>query len=303
MTTFSIVIAALVLDALLGEPRRYHPLVGFGRLAQLVEHRLYGDSVWRGSIATLLVLSPPLLLVSWGSSTSGAGILLETFLLYLTVGWNSLQQHARHVQEALEAGNLHEARRYAGLMVSRDTAHLDEEGVARATVESVLENGNDALFGTLFWFALAGAPGAVGYRLVNTLDAMWGYRDTRYSRFGRTAARLDDLLNLIPARLTAFGYLLAGEAKRALRCWKKQAPAWKSLNAGVVMAAGAGSLGVRLGGDAWYGGILRPRPPLGEGRRPASGDIERALRLVRDSMFVWLTALLIGGLLVETLIR
>jgi adenosylcobinamide-phosphate synthase len=159
----------------------------------------------------------------------------------------------------------------------------------------VLENGNDAVFGALFWFALAGAPGVVAYRLANTLDAMWGYRTARYLRFGWAAARLDDLLNYVPARLTALTYAAAGRFERALACWRAQAGAWESFNAGPVMAAGAGALGVRLGGAAVYHGAPKERPPLGEGDAPGARDIRRALALVRRGVWLWLGALLAIG--------
>ena len=143
-----------------------------------------------------------------------------------------------------------------------------------------------------FWFALAGAPGVVAYRLVNTLDAMWGYRNQRYRDFGWAAARLDDLLNLVPARLTALSYALLGRGRDALHCWRHQARRWNGRNAGVVMAAGAGALGVRIGGPSRYGGQLRERPWLGTARAPGAGDILAALRLVSRSTALWVLALL-----------
>jgi adenosylcobinamide-phosphate synthase len=184
-----------------------------------------------------------------------------------------------------------------GEIVSRDTAGMQRQDVARAGVESVLENGNDAVFGALFWFALAGAPGALLYRLANTLDAMWGYRTPRYRCFGWAAARLDDALNFIPARLTALTYALLGNARAALRCWRQQAPAWDSPNAGPVMASGAGSLTVLLGGAANYHGVTEARPPLGAGNAPDAEDIARAIGLVQRGVWLWLALLLVAGII------
>lgn len=294
MSTALIVFAALILDAGLGEPRRWHPLVGFGRLALGLERFVYADSTLRGVLAIGVLLAPFIVLATlierlpWGAA-------LDALLLYLAIGWHSLEHHAGRVRDALFANDLPAARQRAGFMVSRDTAALDHEGVAKATVESVLENGNDAIFGAIFWFVLAGAPGAVVYRLANTLDAMWGYRTARYTRFGWAAARLDDVLNFIPARLTALSYALVGNFTRALRCWRAQGAQWKSPNAGPVMAAGAGSLGVLLGGSAVYHGIAQQRPPLGEGEAPSVAHIDQALRLIRRSLLLWIVVLFIGG--------
>ena len=288
-------IIALLLDELLGEPRRFHPLVGFGRLTLWLEARLYADARWRGALAVALLLVPATFLALLAVKIPILGNALGILLLYFALGLKSLGQHARDVAQALAAGNLAEAREKVGRIVSRDTATLDETQVARATVESVLENGNDAVFGTLFWFVLAGAPGAVLYRLANTLDAMWGYQNTRYRHFGWAAARFDDLLNYLPARLTALTYALLGATRTALACWRSQAPVWDSPNAGPVMAAGAGALQVELGGAARYAGEWHQRPALGAGAPPAAADIGRALRLVRHGVWLWLGAIILVG--------
>jgi adenosylcobinamide-phosphate synthase len=249
-------------------------------------------------IGAVIVLLVPFAVAAWllgAIPLLGSVVLLG--LLYLAIGARSLAEHAEAVAEALQAGDLPLARERVGRIVSRDTTDLDEEQISRATVESMLENGCDAIFGALFWFVLTGAPGVVLYRLANTLDAMWGYRTLHYRDFGWAAARLDDLLNWLPARLTALSYVAVGiRPTQAWRCWRQQAPGWKSPNAGPVMAAGAGALGLALGGPACYHGEWQPRPALGEGLAPRAEDIGRAVALVRRALWLWLGAILVGGL-------
>lgn len=294
--------AAVLLDRLLGEPRRFHPLVGFGNYAVWVERRLnpghaaphyHGRS--RGVLAWLLAVLPCVVLVFWLWSQPSLRFAVDVLALYFALGLQSLQEHAQRIVAPLQAGDLPTARQRVGEIVSRDTASMQPEDVARAGVESVLENGNDAVFGALFWFVLLGAPGAVLFRLANTLDAMWGYRTPRYLHFGWAAARLDDMLNYLPARLTALTYALLGKTIVALRCWRAQAPAWDSPNAGPVMAAGAGSLRLRLGGAAQYHGALEQRPGLGEGEAPQAADIMRASALVQRGVGLWLIVLALAG--------
>lgn len=300
-------LAAVLIDRLCGEPRRWHPLVGFGHLASALEKRLNRWATRRleqrekrgrenvlGLLAWLLVVAPWVAAAVWlqGRCAMAVDIALLTFAL----GAQSLREHAEAVVKPLMAGDLEAARQRVGWMVSRETSQLDESGVAKAGVESVLENGNDAIFGTLFWFAVAGGPGALLFRLANTLDAMWGYRTERFKHFGWAAARIDDGLNWLPARLTALTYAVLGHTARALACWRSQAPGWDSPNAGPVMAAGAGSLQVSLGGAAIYHGQEEIRPPLGEGPAPVAVDLRRAIKLVQRSMGLWLLAFFLIGL-------
>jgi adenosylcobinamide-phosphate synthase len=302
--TAILAVAAVLLDGLLGEPRRFHPLVGFGRLADALEGRWnpaqgrQGVGVrFKGAIAVLLLLAPPTVLAAWLASIPMLGPAFAVLSLYGALGLRSLGEHAEAVETALATDDLAEARRRVGYMVSRDTGDMKPEDAARAAVESVLENGNDAVFGALFWFAVAGAPGAVLYRLANTLDAMWGYKSERFFHFGWAAARLDDALNFVPARLTALTYTLLGDARLALFCWRNQAGGWDSPNAGPVMASGAGALQLSLGGPARYRGEWHARPALGDGHRPCATDIPRALALVRRGAWLWLALFVMGGLI------
>jgi adenosylcobinamide-phosphate synthase len=287
-------LAGTLLDRLLGEPRRWHPLVGFGRCADRVEQALRrgapGHPVanrLRGVVGWLLLVLPAVVLAAW-LGRQAWGWFADVALLYLALGARSLHQHGEQVAQDIAAGDLSSARTHVGWIVSRDTSALDEEGVSRAAVESILENGNDAVFAALFWFLVAGGAGAVLYRLANTLDAMWGYRDSRRLYFGWAAARIDDVLNLIPARLTALTYALLGNTGNALSCWRQQAASWSSPNAGPVLAAGAGALAVRLGGAAIYHGQLEARPVAGAGAAANGGHIHAALTLVGRGLWLWL---------------
>ncbi|MEA9586828.1 adenosylcobinamide-phosphate synthase CbiB [Xanthomonas sp. WHRI 10064A] len=290
--------AAVLLDLLLGEPRRAHPLVLFGHWAQRVEARLYRDRRGAGVLAwcttvvpwTLLAAALQALLWWW---SAWAATVFAAVMLYLALGLRSLGEHAQPVIDALQADDLAAARLAVGRIVSRDTAALDATQVAAAATESVLENGSDAVFAALFWGVLLGAPGAVLYRLSNTLDAMWGYRTPRYTNFGCAAARIDDVLNWVPARLTAVTYALLGRSRTGMRCAWQQGRGWKSPNAGPVMAAGAGALQVQLGGPAPYHGHWQTRPQLGEGMPASAGSVRRALLLVRAGVLLWL---LLGAL-------
>lgn len=295
--------AALLLDRLLGEPRSRHPLVAFGRAAEAVELRLNGPPGLpvrhlkeHGLVAWILLLAPPVALAALLAGLPIVGPAVGVLILYLTVGGRSLSEHALAVADALGQGDMATARARVGGLVSRDVEALDEEGTARAGIESVLENGCDAVFGALFWFAVLGAPGAVLYRLANTLDAMWGYRTHRFSAFGWGAARLDDLLNWIPARLTALTYVVMAGRGGSASAWRamQNRPAWKSPNAGWVMAAGAGALKLTLGGPAPYHGAMREAPRLGDGRPPRGGDLARAVGLVERGMLLWGGFALIG---------
>ena len=288
---------AVALDFALGEPRRFHPLVGFGFLANKLEALLnpknkQASSSQRviGSIALILLFAPFVLLAYWLCQNLTTFFVANTLLLYFAIGHKSLHEHARAVSSALNKNDLENAKTAASYMVSRDSSAIEP---IPATIESVLENGNDGVFGALFWFFIAGGTGALLFRLANTMDSMWGYKTSRFYYFGWAAARFDDVLNYLPARLTAITYALLGHTKLAFNCWKTQAPTWDSPNAGPVMSAGAGALNVKLGGPARYFGEWHDRPTLGAGNPPVLADIERALALIRHGVYAWLAFYLI----------
>ena len=288
------VTCAIGLDYVLGEPKRAHPLVYFGQFATNIESWLYPDAAGYkkqriiGITALFLAIAPWVLLLALFSLAGYASFVLDSLLLYLAIGHRSLRQHALQVYRALEDKQLTVAKQRVGLLVSRDTDTLSEQHITHATIESVLENGNDAVFAPIFWYLVAGAPGVVLYRLSNTLDAMWGYKNSHYLHFGWAAAKLDDLLNWLPARLCALTYALLGNTRIACSSWMVQAKLWESRNAGSVMAAGAAALGITIGGPASYHGEVRLREKLGHGRLAVSSDILRALRLLQLGLFVWL---------------
>ncbi len=306
LTAPVILLFAVLLDKWLGEPKKFHPLAGFGRLAARCETlvRKSDPAVETGKIARIKgVLSVLFLLLPFVSISTALsaiprwGMLFQAVLLYFAIGATSLARHARDVANAMERNDLELARSSVAMIVSRDTGAMQESDIARATVESVLENGSDAVFAALFWFLILGAPGAVMYRLANTLDAMWGYRTVRYLHFGWAAARFDDVLNWVPARLTALTYTVLGNLPVAWRCWRSQGKLWYSPNAGPVMAAGAGALAIELGGPAIYHGVMKDRPILGEGRVPCTADIERAISLVQRSLWLWVALAGSGGMI------
>ncbi|MFK5915218.1 MAG: adenosylcobinamide-phosphate synthase CbiB [Woeseiaceae bacterium] len=303
LLTFSVLIA-LIIDLFVGEPRRWHPLVGFGNVANGLENTLNNVpnkspflSRLKGLVAWCLLILPIVILLWLFEQqvlSTQANIILGIACLTFAIGTKSLMQHARAVANALKESDLLQARKKIAMIVSRDTSSSDETAINKATIESVLENGSDAIFAAIFWFAVLGAPGVVLYRLANTLDAMWGYRTERYNTFGWAAARIDDGLNWLPARLTALSYALAGNIRSALSSWKNQAKFWHGINPGVVMASGAGALNVKLGGAAIYHGENIKRPELGCDNTAQVADIDRSIQLVNKSIIIWLLVITVG---------
>ncbi|MFK4149030.1 cobalamin biosynthesis protein [Streptomyces sp. NPDC004065] len=279
--------AGLLGDLLLGDPRRGHPVAVFGRAAGAVERVLWRDHRGRGVLHTAVcaggVVSGAALAASAVRRSRTASAVLTAVATWAVVGGTSLAREARTVGRALQAGDVEAARARLPHLCGRDPQALDADGIARAVVESVAENTSDAVVGALVWGALAGVPGLLGFRAVNTLDAMVGHKSPRYRRYGWASARLDDLAGWPGARLTAVAAAAAGDDPRgALRAWRADARRHPSPNAGPVEAAFAGALGVRLGGTLSYGGRVEHRPVLNRaGRAVRVGDIERAVRLSR----------------------
>ncbi|WP_262702648.1 MULTISPECIES: cobalamin biosynthesis protein [Streptomyces] len=277
-------------DLATGDPRRGHPVAAFGRAAAAAERLLWRDHRGYGALHTALcaggaAAGAALLTraVRGLDGRRGAEVALTAAATWAVLGGTSLGREARAVGGALAVGDLEVARERLPHLCGRDPQALDGPQIARAVVESVAENTSDAVVGALVWGAVGGVPGLIGFRAVNTLDAMVGHKSPRYRRFGWAAARLDDVAGWPGARLTAALATLAGPDPRgAWRAWRRDGRRHPSPNAGPVEASFAGALGVRLGGTLAYGGRVEHRPVLNSGGRPVeSADIERAIRLSR----------------------
>ena len=278
-------LAGVLLDQLAGDPRRGHPVALFGSAAGRLEARMWRDDRAAGAGYAALLTAAPAALGLLARRLPAPWLAAATALgTWMVLGSRSLPAEAEAVAAHLRRGDLPAARRRLTHLVGRRTDILDEAEIARATVESVAENTSDAVVAPLLWGALAGLPGLLGYRAVNTLDAMVGHHSPRYENFGWASARADDVANYLPARLTAaltavMAPVAGGRALAVARADGRRHP---SPNAGVAEAAFAGALGVRLGGRNDYGSHVEDRPVLGgDGRPPELADIARATRLSR----------------------
>lgn len=290
-------------DLVLGDPRRFHPVAGFGRIAIALERRMYAPRRGRGALyCCLLVASAAALAKLLASAADRAGLgrcATVAALAWATIGGRSLVNEASKITDLLQRGELEAARARLPALVGRDVDGMNEAEACRAVVESVAENTADAVLGTLLWGALAGPAGMAAFRAANTLDAMVGHRNSRYQDFGWAAARLDDVMAWPAARIgavlaAACAPLVGGSASIAWRTLCDDGARHPSPNAGRMEAAFAGALGVRLGGQLAYGGRHEMRPVLGGGREPGVHDVARATRL---SLAIGATsALLCAGL-------
>lgn len=293
---------AMAVDALLGWPsslfvRIGHPVTWLGWLIAAI------DSAWNrasdppalrraAGVAGALVVIALSVALGWGLQSllpSGwSQIMAVGILAWPLVALRSLHDHVAAVAEPLRDGDIAAARDAVSRIVGRDPAALDEAGIARATIESLAENASDGIVAPVFWGALFGLPGILGYKAINTLDSMIGHRSERHEAFGWAAARIDDVANFIPARVTGFLFvLLAPHRSEALSCMTRDARRHRSPNAGWPEAAMAGGLGVRLSGPRIYHGSATDEPWLNEGARdPRATDIDEALTLYRRAMLL-----------------
>lgn len=281
-------LAGYLADRRWGDPRDHHPVAAFGRVASGLERRMWVDDRRAGvAYAAALVGGTALagtLLERLSRRSAALRFLVTATSTWAVLGGRSLIAESNAVRTLLAADDLDAARARLTHLVGRDTASLTEPQVARAVIESVAENTSDAVVAPLLAGAVAGVPGLLAYRAANTLDAMVGHRSARHENFGWASARLDDVLNWLPARIgaalaVAFAPTIGGDSADALRVWKRDADAHPSPNAGQIEAAFAGALDVRLGGVNSYAGEVEDRHALGDGREPTRSDIEAANHL------------------------
>lgn len=300
-------VVAMAVDALLGWPswlfaRIGHPVTWLGWLIAAIDAawNRASDPPWLrrvvGVAGALVVIALSVALgwiVQSVLSSGSIQIMLIGILAWPLVALRSLHDHVAAVATPLQAGDIAAAREAVSRIVGRDPAALDEAGIARAAIESLAENASDGIVAPVFWGALFGLPGIFGYKAINTLDSMIGHHSERHQAFGWAAARIDDVANFIPARLTGFLFvLLAPRRSEALSCMTRDARRHRSPNAGWPEAAMAGALGVRLSGPRIYHGSATDEPWLNEGARdPRAADIGEGLTVYRRAM------LLLAGLL------
>ena len=298
-------VAGVVADAVLGDPRRFHPVAGFGQAAGRLERSIYAPTRVAGARFAAIAVGVPLVLAIGAQAATRRRPLARAALTagatWAVLGGTSLRREAHAMAVDLErvpgSAALTAARARLPNLVGRDPQALDAPDIARATVESVAENTSDAQVAPLFWGVIAGVPGLVGYRAINTLDAMVGHRSPRYRDFGTPSARLDDVANLLPSRLTALltaatAPLVGGDGMAALTTWLRDGGRHPSPNSGQCEAAMAGALGVRLGGRNVYHGRVEDRPMLGFGPLPGPTEVRRAARI---SAAVGVAALIVCG--------
>lgn len=280
------IIVGVVADRLLPDPQHaWHPVAVYGTYASWLEGRLYRGDRRSGVIFLVASVIPPVVVSTiayrrWPAMTTAA-------TLWACLGGSLLEHTGTRMADRLDADRVDQARELVPWLCSRDPELLDAPGIARATVESLAENTSDAAIASLFWAGVAGAPGVVAHRCINTLDAMVGYRNDRYREFGWAPARMDDYAAWLPARLTALLHTglagLRGRGAEAIRAWREDTPQHPSPNAGPVEATAAAALGVTLGGPTAYAHGVENRPRMGRGPAPVPTDVRRAVALSRTT--------------------
>ena len=309
MSPMFVAVVAFLLDAMIGDPRsKFHPVVLIGNLISVLEKILRREldsptlKIFKGGILVCVVVITSLM-VGFGIEnftndiqSLAAKIFIQALVLSFMISPRTLGDAAREIYFLLERENLVLAREKVGWIVGRDTQNLNEAEVVRATVETVAENTVDGIISPLFYFAIGGLPLAIAYRAINTMDSMLGYKNEKYFYFGRVAARLDDVANFIPARLTAILFIGAAivlnlDYKNAFKMMKRDAQKHPSPNGGWAEATVAGALNIRLGGMNYYFGKPHFRAYMGEPNESLeAAHITGAVRMMYTATILFLTA-------------
>lgn len=308
----------IILDFILGDPHGWwHPVMGIGKIITKTETALRsifpktktGEHIAGGILAVIVVFIsvgiPAVLLYGAYRLHSVAGMILEAVMCYAMLAAKSLKTESMKVASALEQEGLEAGRKAVSMIVGRDTKRLDETGVIKAAVETVAENTSDGVIAPLLFMGIFGGLGGFFYKAINTMDSMIGYKNEKYRYFGTAAAKLDDVVNFIPARISAFMMILSAflcgmDGKGAFRIFKRDRYCHASPNSAQTESVMAGALGVQLAGDAWYFGVKHEKPTIGDAKRPVElADIERSNRLMYVTAILTAVAVLgIRGIIV-----
>lgn len=289
----------VILDFILGDPHGWwHPVIGIGKIITKTEHIVRsifpktkrGERSGGGVLAVVVIVVsvaiPAILLYIAYHLHWVAGMLLEAIMCYTMLAAKSLKVESMKVANALEQEGLEAGRKAVSMIVGRDTQRLDETGVIKAAVETVAENTSDGVIAPLIFMGIFGAVGGFFYKSINTMDSMIGYKNEKYQYFGTVAAKLDDIVNFIPARISAIimvvsAFLCGMDGKGAFRIFKRDRYNHASPNSAQTESVMAGALGVQLAGDAWYFGVKHEKPTIGDAKRPVElRDIQRSNRLM-----------------------
>ena len=311
MKNYILLVIALVVDLLIGDPvTPFHPVRIIGNFIKKIENILYNRKLSKsisGLISVSIVLGTVLgtffVLYHFISFIPFGKEILIILVFYSTIAIKDLAAHGMRIKRALDNDDIQLARKNAGMILSRDTEKLTRDKIITGTVESMSENSSDSIIAPVFWGFIFGPIGALSYRVINTMDAMWGYKNERFINFGKTAARLDDVLNYLPARITGVLICLCSGLKgrfvSVFNAENPQSTAWQimirdhsktaSPNAGYPEAAMAGTLGIQLGGEASYFGKSVDKPTIGDNiREPESGDISKSLKIIAESVILFM---------------
>lgn len=315
MKNYLLLIIAIAMDLIIGDPvTPFHPVRLIGNCIKKIESLLYNRSLPKRvtgfmgvSISLVVVLETFFILYQITSLIPFGKEILTILVFYSTIAIKDLALHGMRVKRALDKNDIYLARKKVGMILSRDIDNLSPDKIITATIESMSENSSDSIIAPIFWGLILGPAGALAYRVINTMDAMWGYKNDRFIDFGRTAALLDDAVNYLPSRITGVLICLVSILRRG-----NNPGAWKimrrdhannaSPNAGYPEAAMAGALGIQLGGTASYFGKTINKPTIGDKTKdPHKEDISESLKITMATLILGLSGAALITLLIELL--